>query len=145
MRAAITATFAGPPVAGSENFEAEAYRAQLNLALDRIWTGGDAWTVEEGDRLLGFFLRQGITSYGASFTLDGTTISAFHEPALVATNGFTVLTIYMTAAAMTGVADQTAFVNAVWNQEIVTGFTRYYPGLLDLLALLALGGQLRVY
>jgi oligosaccharide reducing-end xylanase len=38
-----------------------------------------------------------------------------------------------------------AFVDAVWNQDVVTGFTRYYPGLLHLLALLALSGQLQVY
>jgi hypothetical protein len=55
-------------------------------------------------------------------------------------NGVTALT-----SSLTAMSDRTAFVNAVWNQEIVTGFTRYYPGLLDLLAMLALGGQLRVY
>ena len=135
----VRASFAtGAPVVGSENFESESYRTLLNLALDRIWSASDGWTTDESDRLLSFFVRQGATSYGASFTLDGAvTITSSHEPALVAMNGVLALTATL--------PERIGFINAVWNQELVTGFTRYYPGLLDLLALLALSGQLRVY
>jgi len=134
----VRATFAGAPVPGSENFVSEVYRTQLNLVVDWIWVGADGWTGLEADRLLDFFQGQGLTSYGAGFSLDGSvTLNANHDPALVAMNGATAL--------MAQVTDPLPFMTAVWNQDIVTGFTRYYPGLLDLLALLALSGQLRVY
>lgn len=140
----VRATFAtGAPVIGSANFEAESYRTLLNLVLDGIWgaqAGAEGWTNDESDRLLGFFQRLGLTTYGGAFTLDGSvTITTFHESALVAMNGVTALTATAT------LPERTSFINAVWNQDLVTGFTRYYPGLLDLLALLALSGQLRVY
>ena len=38
----VRATFAGVPVAGSDNFQPEAYRAALNMTLDRIWSGAAA-------------------------------------------------------------------------------------------------------
>jgi oligosaccharide reducing-end xylanase len=137
----VRATFAGVPVPGSDTFNAEAYRGQLNMVLDRIWVSGDVWTEGEGDRLLAFFAQQGLATYGASFTLDGaTTLTSFHEPALVVMNGVTALT-----ASHTDDTLRKAFVDAVWNQDVVTGFTRYYPGLLHLLSLLALSGQLQVY
>jgi oligosaccharide reducing-end xylanase len=108
------------------------------MVMDSIWSGGDPWADDEGDRLLRFFLSQGIDSYGASFTLDGaTTLSPTHDLSLVAMNGVSALTA--------SVPQRLAFVDAVWNAEIPTGFSRYYAGLLDLLALLTLGGQLRVW
>jgi len=137
----VRATFAGAPVPGSEMFEAEAYRAQLNMVLDGIWTpNADPWTADEGNRLLAFFMRQGMTTYGASYSIDGSAVlSSFHEPALVAMNGVTALT------ASASMAVRVSFIDAVWNQDIATGFTRYYPGLLELLALLTLSGQLQVH
>ncbi len=135
----VRATFAGVAVAGSDNFQPEAYRAALNMTLDRIWSGGvgDAWTVGESDRLLTFFAAQGIDTYGTSYTLDGATmLSANHDPGLVAMNGASAL--------IATVPERTAFVQAVWDLAIPTGLSRYYTGLLDLLAVLVLGGQLRV-
>ena len=136
----VRATFAGAPVAGSDTFLPESYRTQLNMVLDQIWSGSDGWSVAEGNRLLGFFSSVGIDSYGGSYSLDGaTTLSAPHEVALVAMNGVSALT----ATELTD-ADRLAYVNAVWNLDIPTGNARYYAGLVDLLALLVLGGQLQV-
>jgi oligosaccharide reducing-end xylanase len=137
----VRATFAtGAPVMGSANFEPESYRTLLNLVLDVIWSGSQGWAKDESDRLLGFFLRLGLATYGGSFTLDGSvTITTTHDAALVAMNGVTALTATAT------LPERASFINAVWNQTLVTGFTRYYSGLLDLLALLALSGQFRVY
>jgi oligosaccharide reducing-end xylanase len=133
----VRATFAGAPVAGSDSFQPEGYRAQLNMVLDSIWSGGSSWSVGEGDRLLGFFSGQGIDSYGGSYSLDGaTTLSAARESALIAMNGVSALTA--------AVSDRAAYVDAVWNLEIPIGIPRYYAGLLDLLALLVLGGQMHV-
>jgi oligosaccharide reducing-end xylanase len=134
----VRATFAGAPVAGSDTFQPEAYRAQLAMVLDQIWSAAGAWSVGEGERMLAFFSGQGIDTYGGSYSLDGaTTLSQPHEPALVAMNGVTALTAL--------VPDRTAYVDAVWNLETPSGVPRYYAGLVDLLALLVLGGQMRVW
>ena len=63
-------------------------------------------------------------------------LSANHDPGLVAMNGASAL--------IATVPERTAFVQAVWDLAIPTGLSRYYSGLLDLLAVLVLGGQLRV-
>ena len=139
----VRASFAGAPVAGGDTFTPEAYRTQLSMVLDHVWSaggGGDAWLVSEADRLLNFFAAQGIDSYGASFTLDGARVlTPFHDPSLVIVNGVSAL------AATPAAAQRTAFIDAVWNLEVPTGFSRYYAGILDLLGLLVLGGQLRVW
>jgi len=137
----VRATFAGGvPVAGSDDFEAECYRAQLSMVLDRIWFDGarDPWTVDENNRLLAFFTSVGITTYGGQYSIDGSmTLMASHDAALVAMNGVSATTATS--------ANRMAFVDAVWNLPTPVGPIRYFSGLMDLLALLTLGGQLRVW
>ncbi len=131
----VRATFAGVPVAGSDVFQSEAFRAQIGMALDRIWVGDDGWSPGESDRLLGFFASQG-PGYGMSFTLDGTTVlNPTHDPALVAANGI--------SAAIATTA-HTSFVDEVWSMPVPDSANRYFAGLLYLVALLVLGGQMHV-
>ncbi|WP_437721150.1 glycosyl hydrolase family 8 [Sorangium sp. So ce861] len=132
----VRAHFDGTPVTGSANFDSESYRTLLNLALDQIWFGADPWQVEEANRLLAFFSRQGIDWYGGAYTLDGVLIEA-RDPALVVTNG--VVGLVATAA------DRAEYIEAAWAAEPATGLPRYYPGLLHLLSLITLSGQFRVY
>jgi oligosaccharide reducing-end xylanase len=136
----VRATFAGcpgVPVSGSDGFASEAYRAQIAMALDQIWTGGDGWSRDEANRLLGFFSGQG-PNYAMSFTLDGTPVLTTHDPALVSANG-------ISAAIATIPATQKApFVDEVWNLPIPTGANRYFGGLLYLVALLVMGGHMQV-
>jgi oligosaccharide reducing-end xylanase len=56
---------------------------------------------------------------------------------LVAANGTLAL------AATTDLRDK--FVNEAWNLVTPTGRTRYYPGIIQMIALLMLSGQMRVY
>ena len=133
----VKATFDGMPVAGSDTYQPEAYRAQIHMVIDNIWIGPSAWNVTEANNLLGFFSGQGIDSYGSAYTLPGTVLTAAHDPSLVAVNGMTAL-IAMTA-------DRATYVDQVWNMATPSGVPRYYQGMLDMLSLLALGGQLRVY
>jgi oligosaccharide reducing-end xylanase len=137
----VRATFAGGvPVAGSDLFQSEAYRAQIAMALDQIWTGGDGWSRGEADRLLAFFTSQG-PNYGMTFTIDGMTVTnPLHDPALVATNGVSAA---ITTSATTA-TQRAAFVDAVWNMPIPTGMNRYFQGLLYLVSLLVLGGHMQV-
>ena len=90
----VRATFAGDMVSNWNTFQPESYRAQINMALDQIWsqtgqTDGAQyrWNLGEANLLLKFFTSAGIATYGTSYTLDGTVINPARELALVATNG----------------------------------------------------------
>ncbi len=132
------ATFDGEPVPDAGTFRSETHRAFFNMALDCIWSGSQPWLVDESNRLLQFFHEKGLTSYGLVFALDGTTLRTIHGRSLTAANGALAL------AATTALRRD--FVSEVWNMGAPsTGQDRYYPGITQLLALLMLGGQLRVY
>jgi oligosaccharide reducing-end xylanase len=138
----VRATFAGDMVSNWNTYQPESYRAQINMALDQIWsqtgqTDGAQykWNLGEANLLLKFFTSLG-TMYGTSYTLDGTAINSAPEPALVATNGVTAL-----------IADQlnrSDYVDRVWNMPIPTGNARYYSGILYMTSLLILSGQYKV-
>jgi oligosaccharide reducing-end xylanase len=131
------ASFDGTPVPGSETFNSEAMRAFFNMAIDGIWSGRKPWLVSESDRVLQFFNSKGISSYGHMFSLDGATLQPFHDRALVAANG--VLAIIATSDL------RRAFVSEVWDMGMpTTGPTRYYPGMMHMLALVILSGDLRI-
>lgn len=132
------ASFDGTPILGSDTFGPEGYRTQLNMVLDSIWWGKDPWQIDESNRLLTFFAGQGIDQYGNGYSLDGLTVlSTVHDSSLVAVNGASAL------IATTG--QRVAFIDAAWNVPVPTGTPRYYSGILDLLMLLILSGQYRVY
>jgi oligosaccharide reducing-end xylanase len=128
----------GTPLPGWANFQPEGYRMQINVALDQIWSAGDAWNVTESNQLLSFFSAQGISTYGREFSLDGTMVlDSNHDPSLVVANG-------ISAVASTN-ADRSSYVSAVWNLDIPSGTARYYSGILYMVSLLVLGGQYQVY
>jgi oligosaccharide reducing-end xylanase len=129
-------TFAGAPLEGSSNFGPESYRTQLSVTLDKVWFD-EAWAVTESDKLLDFFSSQGIDSYGKSYTLAGEVVESTRESALVSMNGV--------SGASATVASRADFIEAVWNQQPPSGVPRYYQGILHMMALLTLSGQMRVY
>jgi len=135
----LRATFDGAPYAGDASFASQGFRAQINIALDHVWSAGaaGAWNVAVTDRTLQFLAAQGLDTYGNAFTLDGQVLSATHDAALVMSSG--------AAATITTVPDRASFVAAVWNAQTPTGSARYFVGLMDLLAQLVLAGQMRVY
>jgi len=136
----VKATFAGDMVMDWNAFQPESYRAQINMALDHIWSEarqqdlGD-WNVKEAVNILSFFTKLGPV-YGTSYTLDGTPINSAPEYALVATNGVTAM--------IGGGLDSSGYVEAVWDMPITTGSGRYYAGILYLTALLILSGRYQV-
>ncbi|MGK3992090.1 glycosyl hydrolase family 8 [Sorangium sp. So ce1024] len=135
----VRADFDGTPLPGSDEFASEAYRTPLNMALDHVWFGVDPWQVEEADRLLAFFSEQGIDDYGGAYTLDGEASSTpvSREAALIVMNGVTGLVAKN--------EERAAFIKAAWSMPPSVGTPRYYSGLLNLLSLLTLSGQFRVY
>jgi oligosaccharide reducing-end xylanase len=134
----LRASFDGAALPGSDAFVPEGYRALLNMALDHSWFEPMDWYGDESDRLLGFFASQGLELYGSSYSLDGARcLNCVHSAALVAMNG-------VSALASTR-ADRDQFVEAVWSNALPEGQFRYYDGLLQMLSLLYLSGELRVY
>jgi len=130
--------FDGAPVAGSPGFTQQAYRTQLNLALDALWGSASADQAELANRVLNFFSSEGIASYGSTFDTDGSPLDTSHAAALVSVNG-------ALSVATASNANRKAFVQAVWDQPIPTGDYRYYEGLLYLMSMLILSGQMQVY
>jgi oligosaccharide reducing-end xylanase len=134
----VRATFEGAAISGFASFQPEAYRALVTIALDEIWFGRDPWNVEESTRVLAFFTSKGFDSYGTSYNIKtGVALNPAREIALLIVNG-------MTAAASTAV-DKEAYVQVVWDQPTPSGPVRYYQGIVDLLALLLLSGNYRVW
>jgi oligosaccharide reducing-end xylanase len=134
----LRATFDGTPVPGSDTFGTRSYSTFINMVLDSIWSGGQSWLVDESNRPLSFFARQGMGSYAGGYSWDGSTVvDSNHQNALVAANG---------ALALIATVDQrTEFINAVWNLNLSTGTPRYFPGVIGMMALLILSGQMVVY
>jgi len=132
----IRSTFDGAPVSGWAVFDPEAYRAQINLVIDQLWTGTSH--AAEADRLLAFFTSEGINTYGTAYTWDGNTCTnPMRELSLVVANGV--------AAAISTRMDRMSYLSAFWNMPTPTGNSRYYAGLMQLWGLLILGGQFHVY
>lgn len=132
------ASFDGKPVSGADNFDAETGRTFFNMAIDGIWSDGQAWLSSESDRVLQFFESQGISSYGHLYTLEGDSLDTVHDRALVSANG--------ALAVIASIDLRRDFVAEVWSLgSPVTGLARYYPGIMQLFGLLLMSGQLRVY
>jgi len=130
--------FDGAAVAGSPGFTQQAYRTQLNMALDALWGTASSDQGELANRLINFFSSEGIASYGSTFDTDGSPVDTSHAAALVSVNG-------ALSVATPSNANRKAFVQAVWDQPIPTGDYRYYEGLLYLMSMLVLSGQMQVY
>lgn len=132
----VRAKFDGEPVPGSQNFQSESYRAQINLVLDDIWFAREPWERAEATKLLQFFSLKGINSYVGSYTLDGDVLGMLRDYALVAANGATAM--------ISTAPDRCAYVKAVWDMSPQAGPARYYSGLLNLTAMLILSGQYQI-
>ncbi|MEO6603475.1 MAG: glycosyl hydrolase family 8 [Polyangiaceae bacterium] len=129
--------FDGSAATGFDSYRSQAFRTQINLALDAAWGGGRADQTAIANRVLAFFTKQGLNTYGAAYSIDGTVLDSAREAGLVSVNG---------ALASAGtVTNRTAFVNAVWSQAIPNRSIRYYDGILYLMSVLVLSGQYRIY
>jgi oligosaccharide reducing-end xylanase len=133
--------FDGTPIdkwgRGHNNFQYDAWRVAMNVAVDYQWFAKDQWAVEQSNRLLNFFYSQGIKDYGSLFTLDGKELFPDHSEGLVAMNAV--------AALASNLELRKEFVKELWELKIPTGHYRYYNGLLTMLGLLQVSGNFRIY
>jgi oligosaccharide reducing-end xylanase len=134
----IRSRFDGTPVPGADFFGAESYRTLVNVVLDRIWSPTDGWDVAEANTVLQFFIGKGMSTYGRSYSLDGTiVVDSQHDNALVMANGI--------AGLIASIDARRGFIQAVWDMDVPTGNNRYYAGILQMLGLLILSGKCKVY
>jgi len=132
------AMFDGTPVPGSDIFNSENYRALFSIVLDHLWIGSQPWAVDESNRLLQFFAGQGIDTYAGEYSLDGSTVvDSTHQSPLVSASGALAL--------IATISQRPAFINAMWNLTPSTGRSRYYSGLMIMLAQLILSGRMVVF
>lgn len=135
------ANFDGSPIdrwgGGHNNFQYDAWRVAMNVAVDYQWFAKDKWAVEQSNRLLNFFYSQGIKNYGSLFTLDGKMLMPDHSEGLVAMNAV--------AALASDLELRKEFVRELWELKMPTGHYRYYNGLLTMLGLLQVSGNFRIY
>lgn len=122
---------------GHKNFQYDAWRVAMNIAVDYQWFARDPWAIEQSNRLLTFFHSQGIGKYGNLFTLDGKKLGKDHSAGLVAMNAVACL-----AATH---PNKNEFVAEFWNTPIPSGRARYYDGLLYMLGLLHVSGTYKIY
>jgi oligosaccharide reducing-end xylanase len=118
-------------------FRFDAWRVAMNIAMDYVWFAADRWAVDQSNRWLDFFYREGFDSYVNQYSLDGQPLSRQRSDGLIAMNAVACL------AATHG--KRTEFVRALWEMEIPSGRYRYYDGHLYMLALLNVSGNYRIY
>lgn len=135
------ANFDGSPIdrwgGGHNNFQYDAWRVAMNVAVDYLWFAKDEWAVEQSNRLLSFFYSQGLKDYGSLYTLDGKVLFFDHSEGLVAMNAV--------AALASDLDIREDFVRELWELKMPTGHYRYYNGLLTMLGLLQVSGNFRIY
>lgn len=122
---------------GTDDFQYDAWRVAMNVAVDYQWFKADEWAVEQSNRLLKFFHSQGMENYVSLYTLDGQKKNDSKNPGLVAMNAVAAL------AATDDIRKE--FVKELWEMEIPKGEGRYYDGLLYMLAMLQVSGNFKIY
>lgn len=140
----VRASFEGTASGEWGMFAPEAYRALLNLVIDRLWGTSSEWQTDQIDRMLKFFNKFGVNSsnvaaYGSAYSLNGETVYIQdHRTELVLVNGVIAMLSNLTSS------EKRPFIEAAAAVTIPTGNTRYYPGILYLLSNLILAGEFRL-
>ena len=119
------------------NFQYDAWRVAMNVALDYTWFAKDKWAVAQSNRLLSFFYSKGVKKFGQVYTLEGEQLVHDHSAGIIAMNA-------VAALASTN-ENRKEFVQELWDVELPTGKYRYYDGILYLIAMLQASGNFRVW
>ena len=125
-------------------YYSDAYRTIANIALDYEWFGkerGYDWQIEIAGNLQKFFCETAKDHPRGIYSVSGEILaeSALHPVAIMATNA--------QAALASGHLHENALkcVREFWETPLRTGDRRYYDNCLYFFALLALGGNYRIY
>ncbi|MDR0320433.1 MAG: hypothetical protein LBI28_02935 [Treponema sp.] len=131
------AAFDGSPTGSQQNFEYDAWRIAMNIAVDYAWWAADPWQITFANRIQSFFQSKGVSSYGNRWSLSGNQLGADHSPGLVAGN----------AVASLAATHERAweFLDDFWNISMTSGQYRYYDGCLYMMGLLHVTGNFKAY
>lgn len=145
-------SFEGKPYTGYQNifgrhdwYYSDAYRTAANIALDYEWFEkgrGSRWHTIIAGNLQRFFCETVEKNPFAIYSVEGEIVgeSALHPVAVTATNAEAALAI---DAPLSGNALRC--VKEFWETPLRTGARRYYDNCLYFFAVLALGGNYRIY
>jgi uncharacterized protein YjdB/endo-1,4-beta-D-glucanase Y len=119
------------------NFEYDAWRCIMNMAVDQTWFKQSTSIVTPLiNRQIDFFKNK--PNYGALWTIDGlTNNSTSHSPGLVGCNAVGALTL--------ADAKVWPFIDDAFNTPIPSGQYRYYDGLLYMMSYMHLSGNFKIY
>jgi oligosaccharide reducing-end xylanase len=132
------ANWDGTPYAGdAANFNYDAQRVPMNIMMDYNLNAADAWQATWAKTMAAFWLKEGLSSYGATYNLDGTNKGGMHGAGMTAMNAMLAFALPAT--------DGKQFVQAAWDAGVPTGTYRYYDGSLYLLAMLHLSGKFSLF
>ena len=126
-------------------YYSDAYRTIANIAMDYIWFGkgrGDRWHTEIAEKVQKFFCETVADHPRGIYHIDGTVLegTALHPVAITATNAQAALA---SGEPLSGNALRC--VQEFWNTPMRRDGRRYYDNCLYLFAMLALGGNYRIY
>jgi oligosaccharide reducing-end xylanase len=125
------------PWGNHDDFRYDAWRTLGNPALDWSWWRADPWQVEQSNRVLKFLASHG-DRIPDRFKIDGTPVSENYN-----TEGLMAMAAVAALAADREIGQP--WVQRLWDMPMPKGRSRYYDGLLTMLALLQVSGQYRVY
>ncbi len=120
-------------------YYSDAYRTIANIGLDYEWFGPHEWERETANRLQRFYSEDAGGRLDGVYLTDGTPVDqrALHPTAVAAVNAQASL------AADGPYAKE--WVRRFWETPLRTGGRRYYDNCLYFFALLALGGEYRIW
>lgn len=121
----------------SHRFMYDAWRTIMNIGMDYHWFKADAQQPVIAERYLTFFKNQG-SGYRNHYDWNGSNAGGDHSTGLVACNAVASL-------ATTNTSLSTPFVQEFWNIGLPSGQYRYYDGMLYMLAMLNVSGNMKVW
>jgi oligosaccharide reducing-end xylanase len=127
-------TYAGTPSPRFNNYIATTSRTLLNLTLDYLWTNQESWIVDQNEHILDFFLAQGVDNYAAEYTTAGMPLTTYNSAAH--------RSLVALAAGTTSSSHYDVFLEVLLKEPIPMGVYRYYDGMLYMLSLMVLSGQM---
>lgn len=119
-------------------FSYDSWRTASNWSVDFSWWHKDPNESVLSNRIQGFLIGQGISTFVDRYTLEGRPLSTRHSTGMLAA------TTVGSLAATDG-PNAKAFVEELWRTPIPVGDQRYFDGMLYLMSMLHCSGQFRIF
>jgi oligosaccharide reducing-end xylanase len=133
--------FNGVPSPGNLGiFQSDPWRVPMNIMMDYNLNKTDAkWQEQYAQTHAAFWVKEGLTSYGNQYALDGTKLQGNHGPGLDAVNAM------LAFALPPGDPNAKALLERAWTITPQTGNQRYYAGCLYMLSFIHMSGKFQLF